>query len=274
MTIAFAAMLFLIAVACYLVATVAYLRHLVRGGDGTAGRTALLAGLAVHTVSLVVRGLAAGRLPFLNYYEYLVAFTWGAVIVYLVLESVTRQRAVGAFAVPLVTAFAGLAALLPTEVNPTPEVLRNAWSVPHIGSAVLAYGAFLVAAMLAVIYLLRERAAPGTFLAQRLPTADVVDHVTYRTIAFGFLMQTLVIIVGAIWAQVAWGRFWGWDPKETWSLVTWLIYAVYLHTRTTLGWQGRRSAWLALGGFAATLFTLVGVTFLMHGLHSYAGTPR
>jgi len=158
--------------------------------------------------------------------------------------------------------------------------LRSAWRVPHIASGILAYGAFTVAFIVAVMYLMRERVdkqqarmkkgSPVSFWAKRLPAAPVLDSVIYRTVAFGFLMQTLLVVIGAIWAQMAWGRYWGWDPKETWSFITWVIYATYLHTRVSMGWRGRKSALIATFGFAATAFTLLGVSYLFQGLHSYA----
>lgn len=137
--------------------------------------------------------------------------------------------------------------------------------MPHVATAILAYSAFALAFGMAVMYLIQERIETA-----RIPALKTLDQVTYRTIAFGFLMQTALIITGAIWAQIAWGRYWGWDPKETWSLITWLIYAAYLHTRVTMGWRGHRSALVAAIGFIAVIFTFIGVSYLLPGLHSYA----
>ena len=272
MTIQLGATLFKIAAAIYALAAVGYLAYLFSNlkSVGSAARAVLIAGLLAHTASLVVRTIVLGRPPFLNLYEYMLSFTWGAVVVYLAVEIITKNRAVGAFGVPLIAIIAYMTARLPAELVVIMPALRSAWRVPHIASAVLAYGAFAVAFVMGLMYLLAERIekTPDVFWASRFPTAKFIDHSIYRVIAFGFLMQTVLVLVGAIWAQVSWGRYWGWDPKETWSLITWLIYAAYLHTRTVMGWRGRNSALLAMFGFVAVIFTLVGVNYL-GGLHSY-----
>lgn len=270
MSLQLGADIFKVAFAVYLLAAICYVIFLftMQKGISTAGRVLLIIGLLVHTVSLVVRTILLHRPPFMNLYEYMVSFTWGGMVVYLALEIFTKNKSFGAFAVPLLTSIAFLAYRLPAEQVYIMPALKSAWRVPHIASAIMAYGAFSVASILAGMYLLAERTDKNitSFWAGRIPTAKAIDQSIYRVIAFGFLMQTLVIIVGAIWAQDSWGRFWGWDPKETWSLITWLFYAVYLHTRTMMSWRGRGSAILALLGFICVIFTFVGVRY---GLHSY-----
>ncbi|MHB9035819.1 MAG: c-type cytochrome biogenesis protein CcsB [Armatimonadota bacterium] len=277
--------LFKIAFWVYLAAAACYVHGIIKNQKGTAklGRVFLLGGLVAHTAALVIITVAIGRPPFLNLYEYMMSFTWAAAVVYVALELSTKNSVFGGFCVPLITAFVYFTQALPNAKidDAVMPALRSAWRVPHISSAILAYASFGLAFVLAIMFLIREGAdtslakkgEKGTgksFWATRLPTAAVLDQTVYRMIAFGFLMQTLLVVVGAIWAQFAWGRYWGWDPKETWSLITWLIYATYLHTRTMLGWRGRKSAWLAIFGFGATIFTLLGVSFIFHGLHSYA----
>ncbi len=272
MTVELGSMLFKIAFWIYLSAAVFYVANLFskRNAVGKAGLGLLLIGLAFHTASLVVRTVAAERPPFLNLYEYMLSFAWGGVVVYLGLEFLTKTRALGSFAVPLVAAISFLTVRLPTEVNPTLPALRSAWRVPHIATAVLAYAAFAVAVGLALMYLLREKnEGKESLWMMKMPSAGFLDQTIYRLISFGFLMQTLLLITGALWAQVAWGRYWQWDPKETWALITWLIYAAYLHMRTTKGWKGRKSAIMAIVGFAAVIFTLFGVNWLGEGLHAY-----
>jgi cytochrome c-type biogenesis protein CcsB len=200
----------------------------------------------------------------------MLSFAWGAAVVYLALERMTKNRSLGSFVVPLIALFALLACRIPSEVNPTMPALKSAWRIPHIASGILAYAAFGIAFGISIMYLIRDRAERKgkSFWTTRLPSLEAIDRITYRTVAFGFMLQTLLLITGAIWAQYAWGRYWGWDPKETWGLVTWLIYAAYLHTRA-IGWRGRKSAVVAIVGFIATIFTLLGVSFLMSGLHSY-----
>jgi cytochrome c-type biogenesis protein CcsB len=273
MTVELGVTLFRVAFFIYMAATVCYAVHLFAQREvvAKAGLAFLIVALLVHTASLVVRTEAAHRMPFLNLYEYMLSLTWGAVVVYLALEFLTKSRAYGSFVVPLVAAFAYMAMRLPSEVNPTMPALKSAWRTPHIGTAILAYSAFAIAFGLAIMYLSAEKrmADKGSFWATRLPALKVMDRTIYRTIAFGFLMQTLLIITGAIWAERAWGSYWSWDPKETWALITWLIYAVYLHTRTQMGWQGRKSAIMAIIGFVAVAVTLAGVFFLK-SLHSYS----
>ena len=267
MTVELGATLFKAAFAAYLAATVCYVAYLFkeRKAVGNAGMHILIVGWLLNTAALVVRTVAAHRPPFLNLYEYTVSVTWGAVLVYLVLERVTKSKGFGAFTMVLVSIFACLATVFPTEVNPRPPALRGPWLVPHIATATLAYAAFAIAFGIAIMYLIQERIE-----TRRMPALKTLDQITYRMIAFGFFMQTALIVTGAIWAQLAWGRYWGWDPKETWSLITWLIYAAYLHTRVTMGWRGHRSAIMVAIGFLATIFTYFGVTFLLTGLHSYA----
>ena len=275
MTVSLGVSLFQIVFWIYLLSTACYFWYVFRpkSAAGKAATVFLTTGWALHTIALVVRTVAAGRPPFLNLYEYVLSLTWGVVLVYLVAEFTTKTRQLGAFAVPLVTMFAYLATQLPSDVNPTMPALRSAWRIPHITTAILAYSSFALGFGLAFMYLLRERIdkKPGSFWASRMPSAKVLDQLVYRVLAFGFLMQTALLITGAIWAQFAWGRYWGWDPKETWSLITWLIYASYLHMRVTMGWRGRKSAVVCIVGFVATMFTLFGVSLLLPGLHSYAG---
>ena len=268
MTVELGVTLFKAAFIAYLAATICYVAYLVKENKavGQAATYILVAGWLLHTGSLVVRTFAAQRPPFLNLYEYALSVTWGAMLVYMVLERITKSKGFGAFSVPLITFFVLLATrLLQTEVNPTLPALRSAWRVPHVATAIMAYSAFAIAFGMGVMYLIQERIE-----SRRMPSLKALDQITYRTIAFGFMMQTAVIITGAIWAQIAWGRYWGWDPKETWSLITWLIYAAYLHTRVTMGWQGHKSAIMVAIGFIATVFTLIGVSYLLPGLHSYA----
>jgi len=277
MTIKLGADAFTIAVAIYALAAILYVAYLInkQKAMADAGRGVLIAGFLVHSAALVIRGLALGRVPFLNMYEYMISCVWGAVVVYLGVEIFTKNRSFGAFAVPLITAGAFMAARLPYQLVDIMPALRSAWRVPHIASAVLAYGAFAVAFVMAIMYLLavKSEGEKGSFWASRLPSAKFTDQAIYRVIAFGFLMQTVLILVGAIWAQMSWGRYWGWDPKETWSLITWLIYAAYLHTRTVMGWRGRNSVLMALFGFLAVIFTLFGVNFL-GGLHAYSSVMK
>ncbi len=259
----------------YVASAACYIVHVIRKRSfvGKTATTLLIVGIALHTASLVCITIAIGRLPYLNLNEYLLMFSWGAAVIYATTELMTRDRSFGMFAMPIVTLLALVAYREPEIIqrSVTPA-LQSYWRVPHIISAVLAYSSFTIAYVAAAMYLVREKAEvkSESFWAPRLPSLKVLDRVIYRAIAFGFLMQTTLLITGAIWAQHAWGRYWGWDPKETWALITWLIYAAYLHTRITMGWRGRRSAILATIGFVVVMFTFFGVSKLLSGLHSYA----
>ena len=272
MTVELGAVLFNIVFWVYLAATLFFVIYIVNRneGIGKAGTGILIIGLLVHTASLVVRAVAAERPPFLDLYEYVLSLTWGLVIVYLVVAWRIKNRNLGAFVAPLLTIFAFLALRLPTDVHTTMPALRSAWRVPHIATAIFAYASFAVAFGMAIMYLIKERVGDNSksFWATRLPSLEVLDTIIYRVVSFGFLMQTALIITGAVWAQFAWGRYWGWDPKETWSLITWLIYVAFLHTRVTMGWKGKKSAITIIIGFLAMIFTLFGVNYL-GGLHSY-----
>jgi cytochrome c-type biogenesis protein CcsB len=261
--------------ACYVVATVAYIAFLVGRVKAAAllGTAFLLLGLAAQTGALAFRGVKEGRLPLANGYEMVSCTVWGIGIVYAVLEFRQKQRQLGAFVLPIMVVLSMLAWhwRRGIEVNLLPALQNPFWLYTHVTTAILAYGGFGVAFALGLGYLLVSRQGPKAqqgFLASRLPSLEWMDAHMYKIIAFAFIFQTLVIVTGAIWAESAWGKNWSWDPKEVWSLITWLVYAVYLHGRLARGWRGVRAAWVNVIGFAVVLFTFVG-TNLLPGLHSY-----
>lgn len=230
----------------------------------------------VHVVGVVLRGVAADRLPWGNMYEFVA--TALALIVILYLLSVWRLSArwLGLGVTLLQTIGLGLAAtVFYVDVAPLVPALHSVWFAVHIIAAALAGAAFNIAAIAAILYLLRRRVEERDgeirgYLA-RVPGSARLDLFSYRLHAFAFPLWTFAIAAGAIWAQYAWGRFWNWDPKETWSFVTWVVYASYLHARATAGWKGRPAAWIAIVGVVTFWFNFVGVNLLMSGLHSYAG---
>jgi len=217
--------------------------------------------------------LAEGHVPLTNLYEVTVFFTALTVIVYLMMEQWHQVKTGGAFVMPLVlTAIAfqiWLAASGQAGLENLVPALKSYWLHAHVLANFIAYGAFAVAAGTAVMYLLRARAERFTPVTTRLPTLEVCESLIYRSINIGFPLFTLATILGAAWAYNAWGGYWSWDPKETWSLIVWLIYAAFLHLRYVKGWSGSRMAWWAVLGFAATLFCFVGVNLFLSGLHSY-----
>jgi len=241
-------------------------------GNGTAAALAtygtLIAWLAFVfvTASLVFRTIAVGHGPFANMYEFSIAFAWGTLGAYLIVERRYHLRTIGLIALPVALLMLLYATTIPATSEPlVPALQNNLLLTVHVAVAIVAYGSFTVAFGAALLYLIQPPEG-----RRGLPRLEVLDEVSYRAVVIGFPFLTLVLILGALWAEVAWGRYWGWDPKETASLVTWLIYGAYLHARVVRGWHGRRSAWLLMIGFAATLFTYFGNLFF-GGLHSYSG---
>ncbi|MEO6204927.1 MAG: c-type cytochrome biogenesis protein CcsB [Mycobacteriales bacterium] len=253
-----------------------------RGFAGTVALGLTVLGWTLHLGSVVTRGIAADRLPWGNMYEFSCTAALVAVTCFLVLVARGRvDRTLGAFVMLPVVLYLGLAGtVLYTAVGPLVPALNSYWIKIHVAAAVTASGAFLLSGVLALLYLIRERFDTRTDVGQRvrfpvslgrsLPSARSLDRTTYVVIAFAFPVWTFAVIAGAIWAEAAWGRYWGWDPKETWSFITWVLYAGYLHARATAGWKGRKSAWVAVAAAAALIIDYYVVNIFVVGLHSYA----
>ncbi|TAK36856.1 MAG: c-type cytochrome biogenesis protein CcsB [Chloroflexota bacterium] len=241
----------------------------VSGEMGTAGKYGtMFAALTVVflTLCLAFRAVATGHGPFANMYEFTLAFAWGVMVSYVYFEWRYKVRILGVFASLVAVGMMAYAAIVPAEIQPlVPALQNNLLLTIHVAVAIVAYGTFAIAFVAALLYLFQ-----GEDGVSWMPTRALLDEIGYKAVIIGFPMMALVIILGALWADVAWGSYWSWDPKETASLVTWLIYGGYLHARTMRGWRGTRSAVLLLLGFAATLFTYFGNLFF-GGLHSYGG---
>ena len=217
--------------------------------------------------------MGIGYAPLSNMYESLVFFAWSIAIVYLFMEARYKNRLLGAFCMPFAALAMILAGLKNPDIKPLVPALQSNWLIAHVITCFIGYAAFALASGMGIMYLLKDRKTKkttGSLLAS-LPELKVIDDIIHKTLVFGFLWLTAGIITGAVWANAAWGTYWSWDPKETWSLITWFIYAATLHARFTKGWGGRRIAWLAIGGFASVMFTYYGVNYLLAGLHSYGG---
>jgi cytochrome c-type biogenesis protein CcsB len=238
-------------------------------------------GLACHLIGILTRGMAEHRIPWGNMYEFITAITCAAVLAFLVVAVRYRVYSLGLFVMaPVVLGLGLCATVLYTPLGPLVPALHSYWIAIHVTAMILAIGSYVVAAVMNVLYLAAERYTRrpqeqqrtgfGAIL-QRLPSRDALDRLSYRTVVFAFPVWTFAVIAGAIWADQAWGRYWGWDPKETWSFITWVVYAGYLHARATAGWRGRKAAYIQLVAFACLLFNLVGVNLWVSGLHSYAG---
>ncbi|MFX4262162.1 c-type cytochrome biogenesis protein CcsB [Pelotomaculum propionicicum] len=220
--------------------------------------------LILHTAALLVRSIEGSRMPFASMYEFILVFSWGTAALYLFGCWKYKIHITGVLVLPLEILFLGYALTVKTEAQPLVPALQSIWLQLHVAAAVFAYGLFALSFAASALYLIFQKGKDDYFIAARS-----LDKLIYYFIAAGFPFMTLVIITGAIWAEEAWGTWWNWDPKETWALVTWLIYALYLHFRRTKQWSGRAAAWVALAGFIAVIFTLFGVTLLMPGAHSY-----
>jgi cytochrome c-type biogenesis protein CcsB len=221
--------------------------------------------------------LGIGHAPLTNMYESLVFFAWCISLFYLFMEFKFQNRVIGAFVMPFAftaMAYASFAKGVNQEISPLIPALQSNWLIAHVITCFIGYGAFAMAAGLGVMYLLKKsalnRKLAADTLTGSLPELRFVDDMTHKTIVFGFLWLSAGIITGAIWANEAWGTYWSWDPKETWSIITWFVYASTLHARFTRGWTGSRIAWLAIIGFVSVFFTYFGVNYLLSGLHSYA----
>ncbi|MDT7782885.1 MAG: hypothetical protein QOF58_1304 [Pseudonocardiales bacterium] len=236
---------------------------------GRMGAALTVLGALLHLGSLVMRGLSAGRAPWGNMYEYMSLLCLAAVVTWIVLMTKFPIRRLGAFVLTpiLILLFLG-GTVLYAESAPVQPALRSYWLVIHVSVISISSGVLLVPGVTSILYLLKDTNGERF---PKLPSADVLDRMSYRTTVLAFPLFTAGIICGAIWAEAAWGRFWGWDPKETVAFVCWVVYAAYLHARATAGWRGRGAAWINIVGFALNVFNLFFINLVTSGLHSYAG---
>lgn len=264
--------LFTAAMVFYLVAMVLYFVFIVMKNIKFAkfAGGVILAAFVLHTIALVVRGIGAGRLPLSNQYEFATSFAWGICLCFLVFLWKYKFQALGAFVTPVIFLIIGYAAMQSREVRELMPALRSYWLGIHVSCAIISYGAFGVSFAVSLMLLLREKMQGNSFWEEHIPEGKKLDMISYRAVALGFLFLTFVIITGAIWAERAWGRYWSWDPKETWSLITWIIYSIYLHLRLSKGWRGKTAAIFAVAGFICVIFTYIGVNTFIPSIHSYA----
>lgn len=228
-------------------------------------------GFLLHAAATVMRGIGAGRVPWANMYEFSLTATLAVVLVFLVVQFFVDLRFLGTLVVGLVILF-----LMITKVNyyvpivPLPDVLNSYWLVIHILVAILSVGFFTLSFGLSVLQLLRAGQKESKWL-KSFPAEDRLDNLAYRMAIIGFVFWTFTLIAGSVWAEASWGRYWGWDTKEVWTFVIWVLYAGYIHAHATRGWRGNRSAWLNIVGFAAIIFNYAVVNVFFPGLHSYSG---
>jgi len=262
----------------YFGSAVFYIFKIVTGREFWGSLASIIAfiGLIAETVGLILRWfesykMGIGHAPLSNLYESLIFFSWTIVLLYLIIEWRIKSRNLGAFVIPfafLSMAFASLS--VKSGIQPLIPALQSNWLIIHVITCFFGYAALTIACGLGFMYLLKGLAKverPRLFL-RLLPGREIVDELTYHSVVIGFIFLTLGIITGSVWAYSAWGSYWSWDPKETWSLITWFIYAAMLHSRFVRGWKGKRMAIMSIIGFASVLFTYFGVNYLP-GLHSY-----
>jgi cytochrome c-type biogenesis protein CcsB len=234
----------------------------------------------IQTGAIILRWVESyqmgfGHAPLSNLYESLIFFSWTIALLYIWIEWKTDSITIGAFATPfafLAMAYASFSPNMNSRIQPLLPALQSNWLIAHVITCFLGYAAFAVSCSLSIMYLIKKPLSAKkteTGLRSYFPGIPVLDDLIYQTIIVGFLLFTVGIATGSIWAHSAWGTYWSWDPKETWSLITWLLYAALLHARMMKGWHGTRIAWLSIIGFACVLFTYFGVNFILSGLHSY-----
>jgi len=268
--------LFNISMAIYLITFLGYLIFATSQNKtlGTLSTYLLLGGLIIHSGGLALRWMEThqtgyGYVPLSNMYESLIFFSWTIVLIYLIIELKYQQRIIGLFVTPFAFLAIALTSIIPgvdAKITPLVPALQSNWLAIHVITCFFGYAAFALSFGISILYLIREK---NEGISKWLPPAPLLDEINYKSIIIGFPMLTLGIVTGAAWANYAWGTYWSWDPKETWSLITWFIYAAFLHARITRDWRGRKAAILSVVGFSAVLFTYFGVNYLLSGLHSY-----
>jgi len=236
-------------------------------------RTIFIGSGVLQSFYILSRYVIAGHTPITSQHEAVVFFAWSVTWAYLSFHWRYSVRNFGTFVSILVFIMLLIAAMVSREFHPLAPALQSLWLPVHAGVAVMAYGFLALAFCGAIMYLLQERELKSKkfgFFFSRLPSLDSLDQLNNHCLTAGFGLLTLGIITGSIWARQAWGTYWHWDPKETWSLITWFLYAAQIHQRFTLGWRGKRAAVMSIVGFVAVIFTLWGVNYLLGGVHSYA----
>jgi len=272
---------FNISMAIYLICFLGYLIFTASRNRtlGIFSTSLLIVGLIIHSGGLVARWLEThqtcyGYVPLSNMYESLIFFSWTIVLIYLILEFKYKQKIIGVFITPFAFLAIALTSIVPginAKITPLMPALQSNWLTIHVTTCFFGYAAFAVSFGVSILYLIRNRVNSAKEGSSRwLPSASVLDEINYKSIVIGFPMLSLGIITGAAWANYAWGSYWSWDPKETWSLITWFVYAAFLHARLTRDWRGSKAAILSIVGFVFVLFTYFGVNYIISGLHSYA----
>ncbi len=263
-----------LALCLYVASTFFYLSSLITDKDRLSlfGFYCLISAFTVHLVSLFVRYLIAGYTPITNLHESLSFFALCIAGFFIVLRRIYKIEALGSIFVPVVSIVLISSFTVSTAIRPLPPMLKSFWLPVHTSLAFIGNAVFFAGFLISIVYLVVERrikkkrasGGPGRF-----PSLETLDRINYKCMSYGFPLLTLGIITGALWADLAWGSYWSWDPKETWSLITWIVYAILIHNRLTIGWRGRKTAYMMIAGFLSVLVTFIGVNLFLGGLHSY-----
>jgi cytochrome c-type biogenesis protein CcsB len=264
--------LFCAGAAVYLLSAIAFIVAFITPNDKISGAGVWLgiAGVTLNGLSLIARWITSGHPPLTGIYETLslLSFFMGLVLIFMIKKKWVKPEVLGISILPLIMVFILVALINYSEAGALAVSLRSIWLFIHVPIAIFSYALFGVAAVCGVLYLLKNRRHGEESKTESPHDLKVIDNVVYRSVAGGFILLTIAIVTGAIWAESAWGSYWSWDPKETWSLITWFVYAIFLHTRLVKGWRGKKAAVIAIIGFVAVIFTYFGVN-LIGGLHSY-----
>ncbi len=259
----------------YLIGTLAYLAYIffLKNSLSRIAAISVSVGFAFQSLAILTRYIEAGYTPVTNLYESLSFFAWMIIGILLIVNIRYKVKVLGSFLTPIALILMFFAFALPKEILPLAPVLKSYWHPFHVIFAFLGNAIFALTFCCGVMYLIQQHQLKSKKMGpitKRLPPLSLLDDMSYQSLKYGFPLLTLGIITGAVWAEYAWGRYWNWDPKETWSLITWLLYAALLHQRLTVGWRGRKAAIMAIAGFLAILFTFLGVNLLLPGLHTYS----
>lgn len=257
------------AVGLYAASSIVLVLGIVFGSDRSTlmGLYLAAAGVLPHVVAIAGRWERVGHGPYLGFYEVVSTYVLSSILVFIgVSLKYRRLAAAGAVVMPIAFLVLGAAMFTPKSVLPITPMLASFWLTLHVTFAKLSYGSLLTAFGLAVLYLLRERRPDSAFM-MRLPDQSIIDDFVFKLVAIGFVFLGIMIAAGAVWANESWGRYWGWDPIETWSLISWLCYALVLHLRLTMGWRGKRFMWAAMAALPTVVFALVGVAIVYESVH-------
>lgn len=267
-------MFFYIAMGCYIFAAAGYVAFIIkpeRTRIASFSLGAAVAGFLLQGLYFTLRWVESGRIPITGFFEAINFLGMGIMLVYLLMEFRFKVPSLGSFMLPLVLILMAPAALLPTHIEELKPVLKSGWLGIHTSLAVLGDAAFAFSFIVSVMYLVQERQLKQKHLGaifHRLPPLDVMDTLGYKALSFGWPLYTLGMVTGSIWAESAWGSYWSWDIKETWSLIVWIIYLAFLHLRT-IGWRGRKMAYLSVAGFLFVLISFFVVSRVGVGKHSF-----